>query len=71
VQYIEIQVKGHIDNKWSASFGELTTYHTKNGNTTIKGSVRDQATLYGLLSYLSNLGIKLISVSSLDENQIG
>ncbi len=64
MEQVEIMIKGHIDRDWSDWLGKLDINHTDNGNTLLSGPVRDQAALYGLLSQLSNLGFKLISVAS-------
>jgi hypothetical protein len=63
MERIEILVKGHIDVSWSDWLTSLSINHTDDGNTLIEGNIRDQSTLYGVLGRLSDLGIKLISVS--------
>ena len=64
MQQIEIRVKGQIDRDWSDWVGGLAITHTLEGETVMTGSGRDQATLYGLLSRLSDLGLQLNSVTS-------
>jgi hypothetical protein len=64
MQLIEIQIKGQIDRDWSDWLDEAVTSHTNQGETVLTGRVRDQAALYGLLSRLSGLGLKLISLTS-------
>ena len=63
MQEIEILLRGHIDRNWSDWLNELVIDHTEDGNTLLRGTIRDQAALYGLLSRLSELGFQLISVS--------
>ena len=64
MEQVVILIKGHIDRDWTDWLGKLTINHTVDGNTFLSGSIRDQASLYGLLTQLSNLGLKLISVAS-------
>ena len=63
MQPIEIRVKGHIDGDWSDWLGNLAIVHTGQGDTLIRGEVRDQAAAYGLLHQLSRLGLRLVSVT--------
>jgi hypothetical protein len=39
----------------------------KNGNTVLKGPVRDLAELNGLLQHFLEMGITLVSVNAVDE----
>ena len=64
MEYVEIVIKGHIDEEWSDWFGSLDIHHTLDGNTLLKGSIRDQSALHGLLSTLPNLGLQLMYVTS-------
>jgi hypothetical protein len=63
---IEIRIKGQIDCDWSDWLGDLAVDHLGHGNTTLSGVIPDQAALYGLVFRLQNLGLSLISVSSLE-----
>jgi hypothetical protein len=60
---VEIRVKGRIDEHWSTWFGDLTIAHTEGDETILTGSVPDQATLYGLLARMRDLGLPLLSVN--------
>ena len=62
----EIWVKGRIDEHWSDWFEDLTIEHTDDGETVLTGDVIDQAALYGLLAKLRDLGLPLISVDSVE-----
>jgi hypothetical protein len=57
-----LRVDGHLDDHWSAWFGDLTLTHESNGTTSLSGVVSDQAELHGLLMKVRDLGITLISV---------
>lgn len=67
-----IRVKGILSGPdWSSWFGEMTVEQDKErGETVIQGMVMDPADLYGLISRLRNLGLTLISVEPIDENQV-
>lgn len=62
----EIQVKGQIDEHWSDWFEGLTVTHTDHDETVLTGLVVDQSALYGLLAKLRDLGLPLLSVSTLE-----
>jgi hypothetical protein len=64
MEYVEIIIRGEIDEDWSDWLGNLAVRHTDNGNTLLSGNIRDQSALHGLLSILPNLGLQLLNVSS-------
>jgi hypothetical protein len=59
----ELRVDGHLDDHWSAWFGDLSLTHENDGTTSISGPVSDQAELHGLLMKVRDLGVALISVT--------
>jgi len=61
---VEIRVRGHVDEDWSNRFGGLDIELTADGNTVVSGPVRDQSELRGLLSWLADLGLELVSVTT-------
>jgi hypothetical protein len=61
---IEIHIKGHLNPGWSEWFSGLTIDPSTPGETTLRGTLPDQAALYGLISRLRDLGLKLLSISS-------
>jgi hypothetical protein len=61
-----LRVDGHLDDHWSAWFGDLTLTHESDGTTSLSGLVSDQAELHGLLMKVRDLGISLISVQVID-----
>jgi hypothetical protein len=61
----ELQVQGHLDQYWSTWFDGFTLTHQDDGTTTLRGLVRDQSELHGLLAKVRDLGMALISVTSL------
>jgi hypothetical protein len=61
-----LRVHGHLDQHWSASFGDLTLTREDDGTTTLAGPVADQAQLHGLLTKIRDLGVTLVSVEVVD-----
>ena len=66
MQTVEIRVKGHMDEHWSDWFEGLTIRHTEQDETTLLGTVVDQADLYDVLVKLRNLGLSLLSMNSVE-----
>jgi len=66
MQQIEIRVKGQINPQWSEWFGGLTINHSGSDETVFTGLILDQASLYGIIARMRDLGLQLISVSSED-----
>lgn len=64
--HYELRIQGHLDQHWSAWFGGLAITHGDDGTTTLRGDVTDQSELHGLLARIRDLGITLLSVTSLD-----
>ena len=62
----EIRTKGHISDRWSAWFEGMTLVHEPDGTTVIRCPALDQAALHGLLAKVRDLGLPLISVTSLE-----
>jgi hypothetical protein len=56
----------YLSNQWSDWFDGFTIKRDEYGQTTLVGSVTDQAALHGILKKIRNLGIPLISVNRLD-----
>jgi hypothetical protein len=61
-----LRVDGHLDDRWSAWFADLTLTHESDGTTSLSGVVPDQAALHGLLATVRDLGVTLISVEVID-----
>lgn len=60
--WYQIRVRGRIDPRWSAWFDGLDLSADGDGDTVVRGRVRDQAALHGLLARLRDIGLPLISV---------
>ena len=59
---VEIRVAGHLDPDWADWLEGFTITHLENDQTLLTGASPDQASLYGLIGKLRDLGLKLISV---------
>jgi len=58
-----IRIKGHLDTSWSDWLEGLTITPEADSETLLCGLVTDQASLYGLLKKVRDMGLGLISVS--------
>jgi hypothetical protein len=66
MQNYEIRIKGRIDEHWSTWFANLTVQYTEKDETILSGTIADQATLYGVLNRLRDLGLPLLSVMQVE-----
>jgi hypothetical protein len=64
MENVEIRVKGKIDLHWSEWLEGLEIIHEGEDDTLLTGQVVDQATLYGILKKLRDLGLKLLLVKT-------
>ena len=62
----EIRLKGHLDARWAARFGDMTLTLAENGETHLIGPVSDQSALHGLLKTVRDVGLPLISISHVE-----
>jgi hypothetical protein len=60
-EIIEIRISGNLDQDWSDWFDNFQITNQEN-ETILTGSVQDQAALFGLLTKLYSLGLRLISL---------
>lgn len=61
-----IKIRGNLDLSWSDWFNGFTITILEN-ETTLEGSVPDQAALHGILAKINDLGLALISVNERTE----
>jgi hypothetical protein len=62
----EIKISGHLEDRWTDWFQGLTFTHDSDGTTTLSGPIKDQTALRGILNHISDLGLVLISVQSVN-----
>jgi hypothetical protein len=65
----EIRLQGHLAARWSAWFDGLTVTNKPDGTTIISGPVADQAALHGLLQKARDVGMPLLSVTSVNPDR--
>jgi hypothetical protein len=67
-----IRIAGRVKNGWADFMSDLQESVTQDGSqsiTLLTGTVADQPALFGLLCHLRDLGLPLISVEFLSEEQ--
>ena len=69
--YYEIRIKGHLDESWADWFDGMTVSHEANGETLLTGPLPDQSALHGVLNWLRDLSVQLISVNTVEEDTEG
>jgi hypothetical protein len=62
----EIRVQGVLDETWSGWLGGLTIVPQASSETLLRGPVRDQAALHGLIVKIRDMGLPLLSVNRAD-----
>jgi hypothetical protein len=65
----EIRVRGLLDESWSEWLDGLTIEYQPQGETLLAGPVRDQAALHGLLGKIRDLGLLLVSLKRMGDEQ--
>ena len=68
-RWYEIRLRGHLDSRWTAWFDGLSHSNEIDGTATISGPVVDQAALHGLLQKVRDIGVSLISVIQVGDEQ--
>ncbi|MDO8390202.1 MAG: hypothetical protein Q7V57_06915 [Actinomycetota bacterium] len=64
----QMRVVGHLDERWSSWFEELTIARHEDGTCTLTGPVSDQAQLHGILARLRDLGVTIVSVRAMESD---
>jgi hypothetical protein len=65
----EISIQGRLDERWESWFDGMTLSTDPAGTTLLSGYVVDQAALHGLLARLRDLGLLLVSVRRVPEDE--
>ncbi len=65
----QIRIKGQLSSPWTDWFEGLAIALAENGDTLLTGPVVDQAALYGLLKKIRDLGMTLLSLNCLPQEQ--
>ena len=62
----KINIKGHMDKKWTDWFDGLQIKHEEDGTSTLYGSLQDQSALHSILRKIRDLNLQLISVKQVE-----
>ena len=63
--YYQIKIKGHLDDRWSDWFDNMTITNAANGEAILYGPLPDQAALHGVLIKIRDLGLPLLAVATI------
>lgn len=65
-----IKVNGHLDQvHWVRWFEGMEMIFEADGNTVLVGEVADQAALHGLLNKIRDLGLDLLALERLEDEE--
>jgi steroid delta-isomerase-like uncharacterized protein len=64
-----IRIKGHLDPSWQEWLEGLELVHDESGTTVLRGTLRDQAALYGVLLKIHRLNVPLLSLETIEALQ--
>ena len=62
----EIRIKGRLSDSLSCAFEDFTS-SVRPAETIMRGEIRDQSELHGLLDQIQSLGLELIEVRKLEK----
>jgi len=62
MNWYEIRVQGHLDQRWSAWFAGLAITYDADDNTVLRGPLVDEAALHGVLIKVRDLALPRLSV---------
>ncbi len=65
----EIRFKGHLTVRRARMFNGLEMVQGPSGETVLTGPVLDQAALHGILNRIRDLGVPLLSVKRLSQDE--
>jgi hypothetical protein len=64
----QIRIQGSLDPSWSDWFDGFSII-VQGGETLLEGTVIDQAALHGILAKINDLGLTIISVTKLPQDE--
>jgi hypothetical protein len=70
-QVYEIRFEGHLGFYRAQMFEGLEMVQGPDGETVLTGPVTDQAALHGILGRIRDLGVPLLSVKCLTQDEVG
>ncbi len=66
MNWYEIRVQGHLDQRWSEWFDGLAITYDADENTVLRGPLTDEAALHGVLIKVRNLALPLLAVKRVE-----
>ncbi len=66
----EVRLAGHLDDRWSGWLDARALVRDEDACTTLTVEIADQAQLHGLLSRIRDLGITLLSLTTVPPGPI-
>ena len=63
MNWYEIRVQGHLDQRWSEWFEGLTITYDTNDITVLRGPLVDEAALHGVLIKVRDLALPLLAAN--------
>jgi hypothetical protein len=63
----KIEVEGYLDKKWKDWFDGMEIKY-EGDHTILSGSIKDEASIHGMLNLIRDLNLKLISVNLTEED---
>ena len=67
----EIRLAGQLDPRWATWFDGLVITSQADGSTVVAGPIPDQAALHGVLQRVRDLGLTLLSVTTVESDTGG
>jgi len=58
-----IKVQGHLDKRWMNRFESMEISY-EGDNTILRGNLKDEAHMHGVINIIRDLNLKLISINS-------
>jgi hypothetical protein len=66
MNWYEIRVQGHINQRWSEWFDGLTISYDAEYNSVLRGPLVDEAALHGVLNKIRDLNLPLLAVQRVE-----
>jgi hypothetical protein len=69
MNYYEIRLQGHLDQRWSDWFDGLAITYDTEGNSVLRGPLADEAALHGVLIKVRDLALPLLAVNRVTDQE--
>ena len=65
----EVRLQGRLDPRWADRLQGLRFTHDGDGTTILTGPLTDQAALHGLLTQVRDLGLAIVSIKRIHQEE--